>query len=91
MIVAEREVALGTAEVLHVQISEDRDDQFWRVQVTSAATARQVSSTTVGAGDSFLWHLISAAVEGDHAAWQHLARWGQGALVRPRVGLRSIA
>lgn len=90
-VVAARDVTVRPDHLINVQISEDPAEDFWRVQVRNASTSRQMSSTTVGDADSFLWHLIQAAIDGDAKAWHELARWGHGSMGRPRVGLRSIA
>ncbi len=91
MIVAEREVTIDWRHTLSVRISEDQGEGFWRVEVTNPVTHRHMSSTTVGGGDNFVWHLIQSAVDGDVGAWHQLASWGHGVMVRPQMGLRVSA
>ncbi|MCU4186838.1 hypothetical protein K6U06_20905 [Acidiferrimicrobium sp. IK] len=87
-VIAERHIDLGT-DPLHVLISTDTAEGFWRVQVQDPASTREVSTTTMDGEDSFLWPLIRDALAGDAPSWQHLAHWGQGALSGRGPGLRS--
>lgn len=87
LLVAERSVALRD-DPLHVRISTDHSEGFWRVRVADPAAGRHVSTTTVDGDDSFLWPLIRDAVAGESVAWRHLAHWGHGALCGRTSGLR---
>lgn len=87
-VVAERRVQL-TVDRLDVRISTHAAEGFWRVHVADSRATRQVSTTTVGGDDTFLWPLIRAAVNGDEPAWQHLAHWGHHVMHGRSTGLRT--
>lgn len=79
---------LDGRQALSVRISQDLEEQFWRVDVTGAAGCRGTMTTTVSESDSFLKHLIDGAIGGEDAAWGHLADWGQHSLARSAPGYR---
>lgn len=87
-VVAERYVLLRDDYLLNVRISENSDEQFWRVNVTVPSDAGTAASATVGAGESFLMHLIHGAVAGEETAWRHLAAWGHENLCGSVPGVR---
>jgi hypothetical protein len=88
-LIAERNVAIRDDQTLSVRISQDADEDFWRVQVCQAARPQATMSTTVSDQNSFLAHLIQEAVEGQQTAWHHLAQWGHSNLHRPATGFRA--
>lgn len=88
-IVAEQVVALADHQDLTVRITQDLEEQFWRVEVTDPGAYRNQISTTVAPGDSFLMNLIEDAVGGQQVAWRHLAQWGRDTINRP--GGRRVA
>ena len=89
-LIAEQDVAIHDRHTLSVRISQDADEDFWRVQVRRAEGSRATMSTTVSDdGDNFLVHLIHEAVEGKQSAWHHLAEWGHANLTRPATGFRA--
>ena len=90
-LVAEQHVPLGQRRTVRVRISQNAEEEFWRVQVSDPGAARGRISTTVGTGDSFLMKLIQEAVSGDQPAWYHLAQWGHTGLTRPSTGFRAAA
>jgi len=90
-LVAEQHVPLGERQGVGVRISQNVEEEFWRVQVSDPGSARGRMSTTVGTGDNFLMKLIEEAVSGDQSAWHHLAQWGHSNLTRPSTGFRAAA
>jgi hypothetical protein len=90
-LVGEQHVSLRERQTVRVRISQNVDEQFWRVQVSDPGTARGRMSTTVGTGDSFLMKLIQEALSGDQSAWYHLAQWGHTNLTRPSTGFGAAA
>jgi hypothetical protein len=88
-IVAEQVVQMGPTGPLTVRISQHTVEEFWRVDVSREPAGH--TTTTVGAGDSFMMNLIQGAVSGEPVAWHHLAHWGRDAIGRsacpaPRFG-----
>jgi hypothetical protein len=88
IVVAENEVLLRDDYLLNVRISEHPGEQFWRVNVTVPSEQGTAASATVGAGESFLTHLIDGAISGEETAWRHLAAWGHHNLCRSVPGVR---
>lgn len=87
-LVAEQDVVLRNDYLLNVRISEHPREEFWRVKVTVPAEQGTAASATVGAGESFLMHLIDRALGGEQTAWRHLAAWGHNNLCRSVPGVR---
>lgn len=85
---AQCDVSVHDRRTLTVMISEHRGEGFWRVAVTDLHASRGRTSATVTSGDGFLMPLIERALAGERAAWQHLAQWGLGMLVRPGLHAR---
>jgi len=83
-LVAEQVVAMDRTGDMTVRISQHRSEEFWRVDVRR--DPHGYTTTTVGAGDSFLMNLIQGAVSGEPLAWRHLAHWGQDTMGRSSRG-----
>lgn len=87
-LVAEQVVPVESAGPVTVRISQDTEEEFWRVDVSRHPAGTM--STTVAPGDSFMMTLIEGAVSGEPVAWRHLAHWGQDALGRtPNSGRQA--
>ncbi|HWE55611.1 MAG TPA: hypothetical protein VG435_08860 [Acidimicrobiales bacterium] len=87
-LVAEQVVPMESAGSVTVRISQDTQEEFWRVDVSRSAGS---TSTTVAPGDSFMMNLIEGAVSGEPVAWRHLAHWGRDALGPTSAGRPRFA
>jgi hypothetical protein len=72
----DQDVRLEPCLMVNVVIREYNYGEYWSVQVATEPNNILSTLTTNEGDESFLWHLINAALSGDATAWFELARIG---------------